>query len=658
MRKPFQRTGTDRGRLAALVCTTADFLRESLLAGHELDSDGLEFALRVQGREPFWGANEVFAHDPVVVRVAMADDIWELAARPSVGWKAAVAAQVSWFLLGGLIIVGLLAALAWLLARRHSSLTQTVSLRDRELRAQHVLLQAVVEGANDVIFIKDLAGRFLMVNDAFARLFGRPREAFVGKDDLAIFEPADARDVSARDHAVMANGQTVTFEETRTIAGRIHTYSTVKTPYRDASGAVVGIIGVARDVTEAKRHEEALRAAELRGLRAQRLEALGTLAGGIAHDINNALAPIVMAVDALRADYPAENELLDVVGTSAHRAAEMVKQLLGFARGRDGQRVPLQVGLVISELRGLMTSSFPKNIDLVFRLEADLPLISGDSTQVLQVLTNLCVNARDAMPEGGTLRVQTRRQHIDEALAAKHVGARAGEHVVITVADTGQGISAEVLERIYEPFFSTKGSAKGTGLGLSTALGLVRGHDGFMVTESTPGAGTTVSVYLPVCGQDELPSDTTGVDVEHPPTQGGTVLFADDEPLILKVVDTSLSRLGYRVLVAQSGEEALRLVDEYGVSLVAIVTDVHMPKMNGLTFLRTLRGRGVVTPMGVVSGGLSEQEAETLLELGVECRLDKPFVDQDLGRLVAELVASRSGDGSGTFIGSQRPTGR
>lgn len=648
VRKPFERTGTAHGRLAAVVCNASDLLRESLLGHAELRDEGLDLALRVAGREPFWGKAAVFSGDPVVVRVPMADDLWELAARPTSDWAAEVAQPIRWFLFAGLIITALLTLLGALLARSHTSLTRTVSQRDREIQSQHSLLRAVVDGARDAIFIKDLEGHYLMVNEACAQLFERTESEVVGKKDAELLDPGDVEGVVASDARVRETGLPYSYEETLTFDGARRTFNTVKVPHRDASGAVIGIIGVARDITEAKRAEEALHQAELRTLRQQRLEALGTLAGGIAHDINNALAPIVIAVDALRIDYPTENELLDVVGASARRAAEMVKQLLGFARGREGERVPLQVGLVVSELRGLMSSSFPKNIELVFNLEADLPLIRGDSTQVLQVLTNLCVNARDAMPDGGTLRVQTRRATVDAAFAAQYVGAKEGEHVVISVSDTGHGIPAEVLDRIYEPFFSTKGHAKGTGLGLSTALGFVRGHDGFMVTESTPQVGTTVSVFLPVATNSVTPATpiVAGPAVRAPASgpevrgSGEPLLFVDDEPQILEVVSAALTRLGYRVLTAPSAEAALRLVDEHGRELRAVITDIHMPRVDGIALLRAIAERLPALPLGVVSGGLSEREAQTLIELGLgrDHRLDKPFSDKDLAALVARLV--------------------
>lgn len=643
VRKAFERTGTSRGRLAAVVCNASDLLRESLLGQAELRDEGLDLALRVAGGEPFWGEAAVFDGDPVVVRVPMADHVWELAARPSSDWADEVAEPVGLFLLAGLVITALLTVLGALLARSHSSLTRTVSERDRELQAQHALLRAIVEGARDAIFVKDLEGRYLVVNQACARLFGRTEAQVIGRRDAELLEPGDAEAIQATDARVRETGQPLSYEEALTLLGERRTFNTVKVPHRDAAGAVIGIIGVARDVTEARRAEEALHQAELRTLRQQRLEALGTLAGGIAHDINNALAPIVIAVDALRIDYPKESELLDVVGASARRAAEMVKQLLGFARGRDGERVPLQVGLVVSELRGLITSSFPKNIELVFNLEADLPLIRGDSTQVLQVLTNLCVNARDAMPDGGTLRVQTRRATVDAALAAQYVGAKEGEHVVISVSDTGHGIPAELIDRIYEPFFSTKSHAKGTGLGLSTALGLVRGHDGFMVTESTPHVGTTVSVFLPVApqsGASPRPSVAPLAPAPSTPARGETLLFVDDEPQILDIVRATLTRLGYRVMTAPSAEAALRLVDEHGPELCALITDIHMPRVDGIALLRAVAERRPGLPLGAVSGGLSEGEAQMLCELGLgrDRRLDKPFSDKDLAALSARLV--------------------
>ena len=651
VRKPFERTGSARGRLAAVVCNASDLLRESLLGRSELREEGLDLALRVAGREPFWGEAAVFLGEPVVVRVPMADDVWELAARPMLGWSAEVAQPIRWFQFAGLVITALLTVLAWLLARSLTSLTRTVSERDLVIQSQHKLLRAVVEGAQDAIFIKDLEGRYLMVNEACARLFGRTEAAVAGRKDAELLDPADVERVVASDVRVRETAQPHAYEETLTFHGEQRTFNTVKVPHRDATGAVIGIIGVARDITEKKRAEEALRERERRSLRAQRLEALGTLAGGIAHDINNALAPIVIAVDALRMDYPKENELLDVVGASARRAAEMVKQLLGFARGREGERVPLQVGLVMSELRGLMSSSFPKNIELVFNVEGDLPLIRGDSTQVLQVLTNLCVNARDAMPEGGRLRVEARRVVVDAALAAQHVGAKEGEHVVIRVSDTGHGIPPEVLERIYEPFFSTKSHAKGTGLGLSTALGLVRGHDGFMVTESTQHVGTTVSVYFPVPSRDHsTPTPTPSPTALAPApniTSGETLLFVDDEPQILDVVRAALTRLGFRVLTASSVDAALGLVDAHREALRAVITDVHMPKADGIALLRILAERAPGLPVGVVSGGLGEAEARTLAELGLgrDRRLDKPFSDQDLAALAHRLVQASTTPG-------------
>ncbi|HRE90971.1 MAG TPA: PAS domain-containing protein, partial [Myxococcota bacterium] len=243
VRKPFERTGTEKGRLAAVVCNATDLLRESLLGHGELQSEGLDLALRVEGREPFWGERAVFLGDPVIISVPMADDVWELAARPTLGWAAEVAAPVRWFLLAGLVIASLLTVLGGLLARRHSSLTQTVSLRDKEIQSQHKLLRAVVEGAQDAIFIKDLEGRYLMVNEACARLFGRSEAEVIGRLDTELLEPRDAVTILATDARIRETGQPQSYEETLTLLGQPRTFNTVKVPHRDAAGAVVGIIG-------------------------------------------------------------------------------------------------------------------------------------------------------------------------------------------------------------------------------------------------------------------------------------------------------------------------------------------------------------------------------------------------------------------------------
>ena len=226
---------------------------------------------------------------------------------------------------------------------------------------------------------------------------------------------------------------------------------------------------------------------ERQQMRSQRLESLGTLAGGVAHDLNNALAPVLMGMDMLKEDYPAESKMLDMIQGSARRGADMVRQLLTFAKGAEGERVAITIAHLVKELESMMRGSFPKNIQLDVDCQADLPVVVGDATQLHQILLNLCVNARDAMPDGGTLTLQAQVVDIDPAHASLIPDAQPGHYVVLRVRDSGTGIPPEIVDRIFDPFFTTKASDRGTGLGLSTVLGLVKSHGGFLQVQSVTG---------------------------------------------------------------------------------------------------------------------------------------------------------------------------
>ncbi len=243
--------------------------------------------------------------------------------------------------------------------------------------------------------------------------------------------------------------------------------------------------------------------------RSQRLEAIGTLAGGVAHDLNNALAPILLGAQLLRKSHPDESDLLDSFEISAKRGASMVRQLLTFAKGSEGKRVSVQVGHMLNEMRSIIEGSFPKNIRLQREGEFDPPTVRGDPTQIHQILLNLCVNARDAMPEGGTITMGTKVVEVDGSFSGVFTEATAGRYVVLSVGDTGVGMPPDVLDRIFDPFFTTKGPDQGTGLGLSTVVGIVKGHGGFVNVRSTQGEGSTFEVYLPddegECDDDVAP---------------------------------------------------------------------------------------------------------------------------------------------------------
>jgi two-component system, cell cycle sensor histidine kinase and response regulator CckA len=386
-----------------------------------------------------------------------------------------------------------------------------------------------------------------------------------------------------------------------------------------------------------------MKLAERQQLRSQRLESLGTLAGGVAHDLNNALAPVLMGMDMLREQYPEESRMFDMIRASAQRGANMVRQLLTFAKGADGERVPVSPERLVQELDNLMRGSFPKNIELEVHCPQSIPMVIGDPTQLHQILLNLCVNARDAMPDGGVLSLRAHVVDVDDAYARSVPDARPGRYVSWRVSDTGCGIAPEVLDRIFDPFFTTKSPDRGTGLGLSTVLGIVRSHGGFVQVYSQPGRGATFSVYLPAGAS----ADTASAPRVDPVFrgQGETVLFVDDEAAVREVGRSVLRRLNLEPLIAVDGADGLVQVAQHQQDLRAVITDLHMPHMDGLAFVKALRRVMPEVPVVLASGRVDDALADAFKDLGVTRRLDKPFTEAQLAQQLQGALGTSPADG-------------
>jgi PAS domain S-box-containing protein len=352
------------------------------------------------------------------------------------------------------------------------------------------------------------------------------------------------------------------------------------------ASALVGAsetISCVLDLTERKKLERQF-------LRSQRMESVGTLAGGIAHDLNNVLAPILMSIELLRdlAKSDQDLQLLDNIYVSARRGADLIKQVLTFARGVEGERLLIGPQHIVGELLKILRDTLPKSIDVRFSAASDLWNINGDSTQLHQVFLNLCVNARDAMPDGGTLKLTMANVVLDENFAAMCPGALPGAYVLTQVEDTGSGIPPEIRERIFEPFFTTKDVGKGTGLGLSTSLGIVKSHGGFINVYSQPGRGTRFTVYLPASSGDVKPVADEGRLPGLPRGRGELILVVDDEPAIRTIVRRMLEQFGYRVLLAANGVEAVEQYSAHGAEIAAVLTDMSMPIMDGAALIAVL----------------------------------------------------------------------
>lgn len=510
---------------------------------------------------------------------------------------------------------------------------------------------ALLDKARDAISVHDLDGRILYWNQSSERLYGWSAAEVLGKNNEELLYRAptplfpssqggtkgggtDARLADAR-RLVLERGEWSGELCQSTKDGKEITVESRWTLVRDDAGRPKSKLVVNTDVTEKKRLEAQF-------LRAQRMESIGTLAGGIAHDINNLLLPIMLAVDLLKQDLEESERLalLNDLERSAHRGADMVKQILSFARGIEGNKVLVQLKHVIGDMAKMVTRTFPKSIQFETDVPTDLWVINGDPTQLYQMVMNLCVNARDAMPKGGSLKLAAANVMLDDdngagQLAARlHPDAKPGPHVRVTVADTGTGIPASVLDKVFDPFFTTKEFGKGTGLGLSTVLGIVKGHGGFLHVNSTVGAGTEFVMYVPAAEASQ--AKLSEHDIHLPPVgRGETILVVDDEVAICRFTQRNLEAHGYKVLTAQNGLEAVYVFERNGGQVELLLTDMMMPGMDGAATIKALKKLKPKLRV-IAASGLSD--AAESVGVDFQAFLPKPFRVDKLLHVVDEVL--------------------
>ena len=387
------------------------------------------------------------------------------------------------------------------------------------------------------------------------------------------------------------------------------------------------------DITERKKLEQQF-------LRAQRMESIGTLAGGIAHDLNNILLPIMMSIELLKgiSENPQAAEILATIEVSAKRGADIVRQVLSFARGMEGERMEVQPKHLLQDIETIIRDTFPKNIHREFSLPNNLWKILGDPTQLHQILLNLCVNARDAMSDGGKLTIEVENIVLDQQYAAMHIQAKAGKYVCINVTDSGSGIPPAILDKIFEPFFTTKEVGKGTGLGLSTVMAIVNSHGGFINAYSEPGKGTTFKVYLPATDVSSDEGRDTASLPAPPRGNGETILMVDDEASILTITGRTLEAFGYRILTAADGTEALALYAQHRHKIAVVLTDMAMPIMDGAATIRALRKMNPTVKIIAASGLHSNGGTTRLSGDGVKYFLTKPYTAGTLLNAVRAIL--------------------
>ena len=504
-----------------------------------------------------------------------------------------------------------------------------------EVRRTTDLLRAVADGTSDAVFVKDLEGRYLFVNEATAGFVNLKPEDLLGRQDTEFFGEDGGRIIRENDDFVIRSNQVQTREEVLTSAGVTRIYQATKAPYRDGRGNVVGMVGISRDVSEQRLLEKQF-------LRAQRMESIGTLAGGIAHDLNNVLAPIVMSIDLLklRENDPTRINILTTIESSARRGAEMVRQVLSFARGVDGQRIEVDMSQLICEIAKIAGETFPKNIAVTSDVPVELWPVLGDHTQLHQVLLNLTVNARDAMAEGGCLALCAANVTLDSQYVDIDLEVKPGPYVVLRVEDTGCGMSPDVVDRIFEPFFTTKVLGKGTGLGLSTTSAIIKSHGGFIRVRSGIGKGTEFSIHLPALTARNPGNGVTPM-VDLPRGNGELVLVVDDESSLRRVTRQTLEAFGYQVVEAAEGAEAVAVYAKRKHEIAVVLTDMMMPVMDGPSTIRVLLNMNPAARIIAVSGIYHNGHS---LQAGVRHFLPKPYTPATLLTVLRTVLDGNAGD--------------
>lgn len=500
-----------------------------------------------------------------------------------------------------------------------------IDISERKLSEAKIREQAaLLDITTDAICVCDLENQIQFWNKGAETLYGWQVQEAVGRNFGDILDNEAAQENHEALLSVMTKGKWEGELTQITKTGKEILVASRWSLVRDAQGRPKSILIVDTDITEKKRLESQL-------FRTQRLESIGTLASGIAHDLNNILTPILAASQLLQVRFAQDKEnyqhLLQIIENNSKRGAALVKQVLSFARGFKGERTIVQLKHLIAEITQIAKQTFPKSLEFAITIPEDLWAVFGDATQLHQVLMNLVVNARDAMPEGGTVSISTKNMLIDQAYVKMNLDAKVGHYVVMTVADTGMGIPPEILERIFDPFFTTKEVGKGTGLGLSTVLGIIKSHGGFMNVNSTVGQGSQFQMFLPAV---EVSPSLESNDLEIFPGQGELILVVDDEPEIREIAKIVLEKYNYKTLIASNGIEAIALYAQHKQHISAVLMDIMMPEMGGITAIRILQTMNPQVKI-IACSGINPMEALANADhTTVELVLPKPYTAQDL----------------------------
>lgn len=510
--------------------------------------------------------------------------------------------------------------------------------------------RSVVDAAQDAIIAVDSQQRLALFNRAAERIFGYALAEIAGQEAARLFPAAAAQAFAQlmQNHSsavTPSTGQVYELQARHKNGAFFPIELTIAATGRIAAGAhtaEIVYIGVIRDVTAKQHAGEEMQKLQAQLFQAQKMETIGTLAGGVAHDFNNLLVGILGTASLMKTSVDAESLLQEHIQTieqAALRASELTKQLLGFARAGKYEVRAVNLNHPIQELLRLISRTFEKRITVTAQLAEDLWAIEGDSNQLQHSFLNICLNARDAMPEGGTLKLTTKNLAINTENSALHFNLAPGKYVHLAITDTGVGMDAATQARIFEPFFSTKARDKGTGLGLAMVYGIIRNHGGRIYVDSAVNQGTTFHIYLP--GTTTIVASTKPEPPREAPFGHETILLIDDERVILDVAGRILQRLGYAVLQAQDGEEAVRLFAERHHEIALVILDMVMPRLSGREVFRRLQALNPEVRVLLSSGYSADGDTQAILHEGVVGFVQKPYVMNELAQAVKRALQPR-----------------
>src|SRR4051812_29186830 len=504
------------------------------------------------------------------------------------------------------------------------------------------ILQAVIEATPDSIFVKDLEGRYVLVNEAFARFIGKSQADIVGKNDFELYPEADARAFVDADRQVLAGGKPQAFEGVATGPdGQPQTYLVSKGVYRDKDGRSLGVYGISHDITELRDAHENLERTQEALFRSQKMEAVGQLTGGLAHDFNNILAIILGNVELLQAYLPKDpytDEIVDAVLRATLHGKDLTAHLLAFSRQRLLNPQPVDVNVVVAGIVRLLGRTLGATIRVTTSTSTDAGMAYADPAALEAAVLNIALNARDAMPDGGSLAIHTSTVAIAAApMTADDLAP--GLYVRLALEDSGCGMPPDVVARVFEPFFTTKTGGRGTGLGLSMVYGFAKQSGGTVKIESEVGTGTTVSLFLPLAPTERPPSTIVDAPVTHT-ARPRTILVVEDEADVRTIVRRQLESLGHRVLVAEAAPEAMLLLMGPGAPEILLTDVVLQTGLNGVDLAEAARAARPGLPVIFMSGYTAVPEAQERIRRAGAPLLSKPFTTPQLERAVNQVCAA------------------